>query len=237
MTLKVKLDNEPVAELSGDLSELLSRTTRGAETAESQESLLQLASSSTPSLPGADAGINQCKIGGAVPVLVTDSQGNGLFKWSPSASDAGPHVLVFKATDTDGFSTEESITLNVKSLPQENRAPNFDWTQGWFGVNPGKQLKIKLYAFDPDGDDVRFFIQKGPEGAEIKDAVFIKKSGKWEATWVYTPERNEAGTTYKVYFTATDDKAGEAKQTTRFTYVHVNEPKLKPRHKETSGKR
>lgn len=222
--LSATLDNEPVAELSGDLTGILDKALSDSADEASLQTLLATASAATPSLPTSSSG-NQCKIGHAVPALVVDSLGNALFKWTPTSDDAGTHTLVFKSTDPDGFSTEETVTLNVKALPQENRAPLFDWTGGWYGANPGKQLKIRLQAQDPDGDKLRFYINRGPAGAQIKNTFFNKKTGKWEATWVYTPDRAEAGNTYKVYFTATDDKPGESKQTTRFTYVHVNEPK------------
>jgi len=222
------LDNEAVAEVPGDLSDALNEAVAGTDTEAALAASVE-AVSTTPAEPTTDDG-SQCKIGHAVPVLVTDTLGNAMFKWIPTKDDAGSHILVIKATDPDGNTTEESITIDVKALPQENRAPHFDWTGGWYGAEPGKQLKIKLQAMDPDGDDVRFFIQKGPRGAEIKNASFNKKTGKWEATWMYKPERDEAGNTYKVYFTATDDKPGEAKQTTRWTYVHVNEPKYKHKH-------
>jgi len=222
--ISATLDNEAVAELPGDLTDTVSSALSDSGEETSLNTLLATAAATTPSLP-TSGDSSQCRIGHAVPVLVIDAQGNALFKWTPTADDAGPHTLVFKATDTDGFSTEETVTLNVKALPQENRAPQFDWTAGWYAANPGKQLKIRLQAQDPDGDKVRFFINKGPEGAQIKNTFFNKKTGKWEANWVYTPDRTEAGNTYKVYFTATDDKPGESKQTTRWTYVHVNEPK------------
>lgn len=86
--------------------------------------------------------------------------------------DAGEYTV--KVTATDDYFTETKL-INIK-VNDVNRKPLFDKMKN-VEVAEGSELKIELSASDPDNDAVSFSAEKLPEGAKLKDNLFVWKPG------------------------------------------------------------
>ncbi len=84
--------------------------------------------------------------------------------------DAGSYAV--KIVASDGYHTETKF-INVK-VNDVNRKPVFD-SLGNFEVKEGDELRVELKASDPDNDAVRFSAKNMPEGAELRDNLFVWK--------------------------------------------------------------
>ncbi|MFH0868147.1 MAG: hypothetical protein V1831_02450 [Candidatus Woesearchaeota archaeon] len=86
--------------------------------------------------------------------------------------DAGEYVV--KIIATDGYHTETRfIDVKVNDI---NRKPMFDKIEN-VEVNEGDEVKIELSASDPDNDAIIFFADDLPEGAVLKDNLFVWTPG------------------------------------------------------------
>jgi len=84
--------------------------------------------------------------------------------------DAGSYVV--KIVASDGYHTETKF-VNVK-VNDVNRKPEFEEINN-AEVAEGQELRLELKASDPDNDAVRFFARNMPEGAELRDNLFVWK--------------------------------------------------------------
>jgi len=127
--------------------------------------------------------------------------------------DAGSYIV--KVTATDGLHTE-TMFVNVK-INDVNRKPVFDKI-GNMEVKEGNELKIELSASDPDNDAVRFLARNIPNGARLKDNLFVWKPG-FEVV-------NGTMKEFSVDFTAFDGEDGDS-QKVKITVLNKNQaPKI-----------
>ncbi len=84
--------------------------------------------------------------------------------------DAGSYVV--KIVASDGYHTETKF-VNVK-VNDVNRKPIFSEIAN-AEVSEGDELRIELKASDLDNDAVRFSARNMPEGAELRDNLFVWK--------------------------------------------------------------
>ncbi len=127
--------------------------------------------------------------------------------------DAGSYVV--KIVASDGYHTETKF-VNVK-VNDVNRKPVFSEIAN-AEVSEGDELRMELKASDPDNDAVRFFARNMPEGAELRDNLFIWKQS-FDAV-------NGTQREFSVDFIASDG-ADEDEQKFKITVLNVNQaPKI-----------
>lgn len=127
--------------------------------------------------------------------------------------DAGSYAI--KIVASDGYHTETKF-VNVK-VNDVNRKPEFD-SLGNFEVKEGDELRVELSASDPDNDAVRFSARNMPEGAELRDNLFVWKPG---ADVVNGTEKE-----FAIDFVASDG-INENEQKAKITVLNVNQaPKI-----------
>jgi len=89
-----------------------------------------------------------------------------------SFDDSGSYVV--KIVASDGYHTQTKfVNVNVNDV---NRKPEFDKINK-AEVAEGQELRLELKASDPDNDAVRFSARNIPEGAELRDNLFVWKPG------------------------------------------------------------
>jgi len=123
--------------------------------------------------------------------------------------------LSFFVTATDGIYTQTKF-VNVK-VNDVNRAPVFDEI-GNMKVDEGEEIRIVLQASDPDNDAVSFSARNLPEGAKLRDNLFI-----WKPDFEVV-----AGTQkeFTVEFIVEDDDAEDERQI-KITVLNANRaPKI-----------
>ena len=134
-------------------------------------------------------------------------------KKKTSFDDAGSYVV--KIVASDGYHSETKF-VNVK-VNDVNRKPEFSKINN-AEVAEGQELRLELKASDPDNDAVRFSARNMPEGAELRDNLFIWK-----------PDFNVVNGTEKE-FTAdfvVSDGINENEQKAKITVLNVNQaPKI-----------
>jgi hypothetical protein len=127
--------------------------------------------------------------------------------------DAGEYVV--KITATDVFHTETKF-VNIR-INNVNRKPIFE-NIGNVEVEEGRELRIELSASDPDNDAVSFSAEELPEGAKLRDNLFIWK-----------PDFNVVNGTEKEFSIdfIVDDGTDEVLQKVKIIVLNVNRaPKI-----------
>ena len=94
---------------------------------------------------------------------------------------------------SDGEDTTSHCWVVI--VEKSNHAPVFTSPEGTFQVSEGDTLSLVLRAEDEDGDELIFFSQDLPQGANLVDSLF---------TWI--PNFDQAGE-YDVSFIVSDGKA------------------------------
>jgi hypothetical protein len=130
----------------------------------------------------------------------------GLFRWTPSYTQASQYTVTFKVSDGQATDSED-VTIAVNNV---NRAPVLA-PVGDKDVNEGATLSFTITA--SDDEPVTFSMSGLPEGS---GATLDPTSG--EFTW--TPGYDKAGL-YDVTFNATDG-ALEDSETVKITVNNVN---------------
>lgn len=87
---------------------------------------------------------------------------NGKISWSPDFEAAGEHSI--KVSVTDGESTtEKTFTLTVAN---NNRLPIWE-TKIVKDAKEGENYRENLRAHDPDGSELSYMLQQGPQGLTL----------------------------------------------------------------------
>ena len=133
-------------------------------------------------------------------------EAEGVFSWTPGFEEAGLYEdIVFTAVDgaDDAVSVSETIAILVNDT---NRPPVLE-TIGNVEVAEEGTLTITLSATDPDGDNITYFMNNLPDGAEFDTDT---------ATLTYAPVLGDEGD-YAVIAGAQDD--GEPVQSDTEAFV------------------
>jgi hypothetical protein len=129
-----------------------------------------------------------------------------------SFDDAGEYLV--KITATDGYFTETRF-INVK-VNDVNRKPVFAKIMP-VEVYEGDELRIELSASDPDNDAVSFSASGLPEGAELKDNLFV-----WKPGYIVNGTKKEFSVDFVV-----SDGIDKDTQKVKITVLNVNQaPKI-----------
>ncbi|MBU1613671.1 tandem-95 repeat protein, partial [Patescibacteria group bacterium] len=124
--------------------------------------------------------------------------GNPTFTWTPGYDQAGTYPVTFIATDTQGDSDSETITITVNNI---NLPPVLDHIAD-ITVNEGQTITIPPTASDPDGDSLTF------------------SYSDWMSADTYTTTYDDAGT-YTVIVTVSDGELSDSQAVT-ITVNNVN---------------
>lgn len=134
-------------------------------------------------------------------------------KKSTNFGDAGLYIV--KVAATDGYFTETRF-VNVK-VNHVNRKPILDKVSN-VEVNEGHEARIELNAVDMDNDAVVFSAKNIPNGAVLKDNLFIWKPGFGMV--------NGTKKEFTINFIASDG-IGEDEQKSKIIVINVNQaPKI-----------
>ncbi|MCA9128356.1 MAG: VCBS repeat-containing protein, partial [Planctomycetales bacterium] len=149
---------------------------------------------------------------GRGPVGMTVDGETGEVTWTPSADQAGKHVVTFIATDAGGASAIESFELDVLAA---NQTPVITSTAPSETV-AGAQFMYDVLARDADSDPLQFEFTTAPAGATIDSFGRIR----------WTPTMAQLGE-HDFLIQVRDPRGGEAKQS--FSVVVIEDtvaPKL-----------
>lgn len=128
------------------------------------------------------------------------------FTWTPSADQAGSHVITFIVSDAKGGEDTQDITVTITDV---NRAPALV-TIGDQTTSEGIELSVIISASDADGDSLVYSISDGPAGASFDENEF---------RWI--PDSDQAGE-HVVVFTVTDGNGGEVSESITIHVGDVN---------------
>jgi len=135
--------------------------------------------------------------------------GTGDFAWAIALEDAGEYSAIFTLTDGE-LSVQTEVAFLVLGV---NRPPVLANLED-HSLEEGEGLRFQVSAEDPDGDEISFFADNLPPGAEFTDMSF---------QWM--PDFDQAGQ-YAVTFIVTDDGDPELsdEQTISITIENINRP-------------
>ena len=149
-----------------------------------------------------------------LPFGATFDAAKQTFTWTPTNSQLGQQVVIFKVTDGKGADAKIITVISVSATGQlpviSNKAPIFtkvgsqDVKAGVsnnFGVKPTEKLEFTVTATDEDKDALTYSAENLPIGATF-DAT--------KQTFTWTPTNTQTGS-YTVSFKVIDGKSGEAK--------------------------
>ena len=133
---------------------------------------------------------------------------DNVFSWTPNHDQAGSYEVAFSASDGQGGTVSETITIAVADA---NRSPTLAYV-GDQSASEGGTLTLVLAGSDADGDELSYTMSDSPSGSSLTGNVF---------SW--TPGINQAGS-YQVTFTVSDSKGGTGTATITITIADVNQP-------------
>jgi hypothetical protein len=137
-----------------------------------------------------------------------DSTANVRFSWTPIPGDEGLHTLTYTAVNQFGCEQTTTVNVIVTNPPTVSAASNGPVTEGeTLVVCPGDPLSVALSGVDTDGDVVSLAVTGQPGSATFTPALPASGAGAANTTLAYTPTVGEAGDTFTVTVTATDDSS------------------------------
>jgi hypothetical protein len=126
-------------------------------------------------------------------IFTDNSDGSGVFDWTPGYTDGGSYDVMFYASDTKDIDSE-LVTITVNETG--NQPPILDSIGPLFVVE-GDSLIQNITASDPDLDAVTLFAESLPANATFID------SGNGVGTFIFAPDFSQAGV-YSALFYASD---------------------------------
>jgi len=143
-----------------------------------------------------------------------------VFNWTPGAGAPATSTLVFTATDTAGCATTRTITINVSQVPTVVVGAGSGATSGsgtaadpYVVCPPGTAgadtLTFSVTADDTDAAQTVTLSESGsPSGATYTPTLPSSSVAPGDAVvsaFSYTPVAGDAGQTFTITYTATDD--------------------------------
>ena len=138
----------------------------------------------------------------------TDSlNGSGAFVFRPDFTQAGQYGVKILATDAVEPSLVDSTNLAL-TVVNVNRPPSFTHMSANIEMFEGDSCRLYAFAADPDGDPLRITCTGLPPQALFTD------SGNGWASVTFVSDHTNAGQTYHVQFSVTDNHSTPATATT-----------------------
>jgi putative Ig domain-containing protein/Big-like domain-containing protein len=141
------------------------------------------------------------------PNPATGNPASGQLTFTPSPAQAGQtYSVTFTATDNHGATVSGSLQITVTSGGSGNRPPVIS-VPGPQTVQAGNTLSFTVTGSDPDAGDVVSLAGSGVP----PNASFNANSGNpASGVFTFTPNSAQAGQTFSVTFTATDNHGASA---------------------------
>ena len=141
------------------------------------------------------------------PNPATGNPASGHLTFTPSSAQAGQiYSVTFTAIDNHGAAVSGSLQITVTSGGSGNRPPVIS-VPGSQTVQPGNTLTFTVTGTDPDaGDTVTLAASGVPPNASFNQASGNPANGQFS----FTPAASQAGQTFTVQFTATDNHGASA---------------------------
>jgi len=131
--------------------------------------------------------------GSTYPAGATIDSVSGLFRWTPTYSQAGTYTVVFKVTEQGRVPALADSVIDTITVANVNRAPVIT-NPGRKTVNESSALSFYLQASDPDGDSIAYSMLNAPAGATLVNGN----------NFIWTPTGHQSGS-YRVTLIATDN--------------------------------
>jgi probable HAF family extracellular repeat protein len=139
---------------------------------------------------------------------------DGVFTWTPTAADLGPHVVVVTVTDLDGARASERFTITVEPAPSPDTAPSIAPIDD-ITIDELAEVVVAPEVTDAEGDPYTLTWTGVPSGADTNGPF----------TW--TPTEAQGPGSYEITVTATQDDDPSLSDSETFT-ITVNEVNLPP---------
>jgi len=156
----------------------------------------------------------------------------GIVTWTPTTAQEGLHAIQFTITDNDGNTVPLDVILNV--IPYSGGTPptvliNNSSSPVTVNAQAGVPLSVAVGANDPDLDPAtglpNTLVTLGsgglPVGATVTPTMPFTQRVPESAVFTWTPTVAQAGQTYTVVFSATDNTG---LQSTNSLTIHVANP-------------
>lgn len=152
-----------------------------------------------------------------------DFEGDGIWDWESEENgnttytydEVGEYTAVFRVTDDDGASDEDTVNISVISRPIPNRAPIIEFLNDSIYGYVNEEVEFLVIAWDPDGNIVMYEWDFDGDG-EIDETS--RKVGN--ATYTYDEEGE-----YTATLTVTDD---DGASTSKSIDVYITTPNRPP---------
>jgi MYXO-CTERM domain-containing protein len=141
--------------------------------------------------------------------------------WATSLTDQSKSFLVtLEVSNGQDASVFQSFVIRVlPTTPPANRAPQWKTSvSGTLNLNVGLLWSTRVTALDPDGDVLRYRLQKGPAGVSIRER---------EGTLSWLPSRSQISTKpWDVEVVVMDGRGGQAVLRFRLQVNGGNQPPI-----------
>jgi hypothetical protein len=154
---------------------------------------------------------------------------SGQFSFTPDSSQVGTITVGFTATDNHGASTPGSVQITVTNSPPPptNHPPTLN-LPGPQVVQVGANLRFSVSASDQDaGDTVTLNASNIPTGASVTPNPSTGNPANGQVS--FTPASSQAGQTFTINFSATDNHGAGASGSVQITVTSsppVNHPPI-----------
>ncbi len=156
----------------------------------------------------------------------TGNPASGQFGFTPSQSQAGQTFTVnFTATDNHGANATGSVAITVTQGGGQNHPPTLN-LPGPRTIQVGATLTFGVSATDPDaGDNVTLVASNLPSGASVFPNPANGNPANSQLS--FTPTQNQAGQTFTVNYSATDNHGANAAGSVAITVIQAeNHPPI-----------
>ncbi len=88
---------------------------------------------------------------------------DGYITWSPAFADVGSYVVRIMARDGQGGESAQEYLLTIR----DTDSPAIFTTDPLLEAYPNIEYTYKARAYDPEGDEVHFYLESGPAGMSV----------------------------------------------------------------------
>ncbi len=158
---------------------------------------------------------------GTVPAGASLDPNTGVFTWTPTVGQVGPHSLTVRVTDngTPALFAEQVVSVTVDAIP--NQAPTLN-AIGNQTVDEGQPLSFTATASDPDGGQtLTFSLDNGTSGLVPAGAIINPTTGAF--SWTPSEAFGPGTVTFDIVVTDNGSPNLSDRETITVTVNEVNQ--------------
>lgn len=145
----------------------------------------------------------------------------GSFLWTPAAAQAGPHIVVFVASDGRGRVAARGVRITVEGSSSPDAPPTLSGVSD-VAADADQPVAFSMAATDPDGDATTIAAAGLPDGASFAAGSFswtpaVEQVGMWDVVFVASDGRGAIDVETARITVTTPELLGRALLT--FTFV------------------